>query len=437
MSSWAQRATRGRFFYGWLVVGVAGYGTFWGSGISSDTLAVLLKPFTEELGVTRTSAVLGVTLAAIVGGIASPLLGPVVDRIGARLPLAVSAVIAGGTLLLLSHVQELWQFMLLFGIVLGACRPGIQQIAPAVAVSNWFVRRRGRAVAIMSIGQPLSKVVLVPMVQLIVSAAHWRAAWSVMGATMWATLVIPALLVIRRRPEDMGLLPDGDTEVRTAGEPAAGGAQGDARAAVTEINWDTKAAMKTSAFWLITFGFTFISLAVSGLFLHMFAYFTDQGVPDGQAAGAIAVFGTSIVTSRLAIWIIVLDRLPIRRSLIVWGVVITGAIGTMLLVQNTVTAYFAAISFGVGMGGNAPLSRLVWPEYYGRRSVGAITGVVQIFQAPTSAMGPLVASLAYDLTGSYQIALWLFTAGSVLGLLMLVLAQKPRHPSEQLAAVAG
>ena len=160
-------------------------------------------------------------------------------------------------------------------------------------------------------------------------------------------------------------------------------------------------------------------------------------MPDGQAAGAIAVFGASIVTSRLAIWIFVLDRLPIRRSLIVWGVVITGAIGTMLLVQNTVTAYFAAISFGVGMGGNAPLSRLVWPEYYGRRSVGAITGVVQIFQAPTSAMGPLVASLAYDLTGSYHIALWLFTAGSVLGLLMLVLAQKPRHPSEQLAAVAG
>ncbi|MEK7216171.1 MAG: MFS transporter, partial [Chloroflexota bacterium] len=144
MTPLAQRLTGGRFFYGWILVGVCGVSTFWGSGVTSDSFGVLLKPFSDELGIHRTEAVLGITIAAISGGFVSPILGPLLDRYGARLPLALSGAIAGLALILLSQIHAYWQFLLLFGVVLGACRPGIQMVAPGVVIANWFVRKRGR-----------------------------------------------------------------------------------------------------------------------------------------------------------------------------------------------------------------------------------------------------------------------------------------------------
>ncbi len=420
MATLAQRLTGGRFFYGWILVGVCGVSAFWGSGVTSDSFGVLLKPFSDELGINRTEAVMGITIAAISGGFVSPVLGPLVDRYGARFSMAISGAVAGVALILLSRIDAYWQFLLLFGVVLGACRPGIQMVAPGVVISNWFVRKRGRAITYTFIGQPLSKVILVPLVQAILTTAGWRAAWFALGIGIWLTQVGPALLTIRRRPEDMGLLVDGGPETGPIDPTARPHRSPDA-----EVSWTLGQAVRNPTLWLLTLAFSFSSISISSLFIHMFPYFTDQGVSTGEAAGAVGAFGMAIVVSRIFLWGIVLDRLAVRRALIVWGTAITTATLTMLLVHDTPTAYFAALCFGSAMGGAAPLGRLVWPEYYGRRAVGAIFGVVGTVEAVAAAGGPLIASVVFDLTGSYQTALQLYALGGAIGVLLFWLAKKP------------
>lgn len=433
MASFARRLTGDRFYYGWLLVAVCGVSTFWGSGVTSDSFGIMLKPFTADLGIQRTEAVFGITVAAVTGGLISPLVGVLVDRHGARFPMAISGAAAGAALMLLSQVQEYWQFLVLFGVVLGCSRPGIQLVAPGVVISNWFIRKRGRAITYTFIGQPLSKVILVPIVQAIVASAGWRAAWFALGAGVWVTQVGPVLLAVRRRPEDLGLLPDGAASPVAAA--AAGG--GDAAPPTPEVSWPAREAFKTPTLWLLTMAFSFAGIAISSMFIHMFPYFTDQGVSPGDAAGAVGAFGMAIVLSRIFVWGSVLDRMPIRLALVVWGSAITGATLSMLLVHDVPTAYFAGIAFGCAMGGAAPLGRLVWPDYFGRGSVGAIFGVVGLVESAASAGGPLVASVVFDITGSYQTALQLYGLGGAIGVALFALARKPvRRPAAPLLAAS-
>ena len=429
MGSPTERPGRG-LYYGWLIVLVGGVSAFWASGIGSDSFAVLLKPFAEDLRISRTTAVFGATVGAVAAGVLAPLVGPVVDKRGARWPMVVSAAAAGAALVGLSKMRHVWHFLLLFGVVLGGTRPGMQTISPSTAVINWFIRKRGRAITLLYVGQPLSKVIIVPLTQWITGSFGWRAAWLVLGVGVWATVLLPAALIVRRRPEDMGLLPDGDAP-EGRGEPsaAATGGPDTHHEAVREVNWKARDALRTPAFWQLALAFAAFDVAISGLFIHMFPYFTDQGISPGVAAGALGTFGVAIISSRLLFWMFLLDRLTIRYNLILWGLVITGAVGSMTLVQDAPSAYGAAAFFGFAMGGSAPLSRLVWPQYYGRMAVGTISGVSQFFRSATAAAGPLVASFTYDVTGSYLGALRLFSVCCVVGVAMLVVARQP-HPPE-------
>ena len=422
--------TKDWIFYGWYIVVVAALGSFWGSGVSTHTFGVILKPLTETLSIPRTVGVLGVTVASVVGGILSPLVGRIVDRRGARLPMVVSAAITGAALLALSRTEHVWQYFLLFGIVLGIARPGLMSVGPNTAVVNWFIRKRGRAVSFRAVGAPVGAIVLVPLTQWIVGSYGWRTAWFVLGAGIWLTLLVPTALIMRRWPEDMGLLPDGDPPPAEVERPA--GAPRPARDQ-QEVNWEARDAFKTRAFWLLVVAFELMGLAISGLFIHIFPYFTDRGISPAAASGAVGTFGFAIIASRLLLWSFLLERLRIRYTLMLWGSIMAAAVVNMMLVETTVSAYGAAVFFGIAMGGTAPLSTLVWPQYYGRTAVGTINGVAHLLSTVSNSAGPLMASLAYDTTGSYRGALSFFAAACALAVAVFFLARQPAPPAHYAA----
>ncbi|MEK7217063.1 MAG: MFS transporter, partial [Chloroflexota bacterium] len=252
----------------------------------------------------------------------------------------------------------------------------------------------------------------------------WRTAWMVLGAGVLLLLMIPAGLFMRGSPESVGLLPDGDLPETAPGAPAVRYAP----SRHAEFEWGTKEAIRTQTFWMLSLAFAVIGMVPTILSVHMFPYFTDQGLNPATAAAAAGSFGVSVIISRLLVWGFLLERVPIQYTLMLWGTLMTLAISVMLLVNSTVLALAAASCFGIAMGGSAPLGTLAWARYYGRRSLGSITGVASLISIINDIAGPLMPSLVFDLTGSYHGAFVGTAIGCLAGVAMFAIAGPPRPP---------
>ena len=369
---------------------------------------------------------LGVTIASLTAAVASPPIGMFVDRSGPRLLMVLAAAMTGGTLIALSQVHEVWLFLLLFGGVLGLARPVLQAVGAQTTVAKWFIRRRGRAVTFSTLGLPLSAVVIIPFTQWMVEGFGWRAAWSVLGAGVLMMLMLPAGLFMRGRPEDLGLRPDGDPAESVTG-PVVPGPHPASRPQHQEFDWSPKEAFRTRAFWMLSIGFAIIGIVPTILNIHMFPHFTDQGIAPATAAAANGSYGFWVMGSRIFFWGFALERLPIRRALVIWAALLTTAISFMILVNNALLAFAAAACFGLAMGGSAPLGTLTWARYFGRNSLGTITGVANLVGIVNDVVGPIMPSLVYDFTGNYRGAFAATALACLLAIGIFALAGAPRE----------
>src|SRR5688500_7881733 len=243
----------GRGLYrGWWIVLTAFLTQFASSGASGWVFGVLLLSMQEDLDTSR-SAIVGVLVfERLVGGFAGAVLGPYIDRHGTRLLTSLSAVVAGLCLFGLAAVQEAWQPYVLWAIF-GLTLPGLSTVAPVAAISSWFVQQRTRAIVTYTFGGAMAGLVLAPVMAVIADVSGWRTVWLVMGAVFLAIAPL-AWTVIRRTPEEVGLLPDGlSTEV-------AGPAPSLDVSAEDGSDWTVGEALRSRAFWLLTAGFTLTML---------------------------------------------------------------------------------------------------------------------------------------------------------------------------------
>ena len=419
-------------FYGWYIVGVGFLSFFVGIGATIDALALLVKPMCESLAWTRTSIMGAVTLSSVVTALASPLVGRIIDRCGARILMTAGAVACGGLLIAISGVNHTWQFYLLFGVGIGMARPCFSLVAPSIVVSNWFVVKRGRALALSTMGTSLSAILLLPFTQYVITARNWRAAWIMLGLVTWVLLVVPAAIFIRRRPEDMGLLPDGidDLAAGNGSEMYSQENRPNGEAAKREVNWSAKEAMRTNLFWFILASMLFTSLPLMGVWLNASAGFTDRGVSPGQAAIALGSVGLSSGPSRL-VWGLLAEKLHIRNCIIITNIGLCAAVLFVLSADTFPRALISILIFGAFAGGAVIFRAMVWPEYFGRLALGAIQGYAELFRVIGGAMGPLFAGIIYDATGSYTYAYITFAGACVLAAVFMYFARpSPVHAGE-------
>ena len=276
-----------RLYYGWVIVAVIGLGGFTQSAESYPVLGVLLKPMTEEFGWTRTDFAGSTMLGTLMGGLLALKVGPMIDRLGARWTLTASFAVLGSTLVLLALIQTLWQFYFL-QIVGRALTMGVLALALGVVVPKWFVDKRGRAVAFGGLGQRIGNAVTPLYVQHLVSQGSWRQATAVAGILMWVVSMVPIAIFLRRRPEDMGLLPDGaDPEEARKREEAV--AAGTVSAPREETSMTREQALRHPSFYFLVVAFSLVFVAAPALNLHMLPYMTDQGITEGYAVLAVAL----------------------------------------------------------------------------------------------------------------------------------------------------
>ncbi len=220
-------AKTSKLYYGWYIVGVGILVNIAGTFAFSSTLSIFLKPITEELGVSRGAFSLIRTFEIGVAAMIVPLLGPWIDRHGGRGVLVLGVLMEGAGLMLSSLVQSFWQFVLVRCSLVIAGEALLGSLVINVTIAQWFVRKRGRAMGIANLGTGVAKLSIPLVAASLFVLIGWRSTWAVFGIIAPLLVVAPALIFVRRRPEDMGLRPDGEPPSQTidqssvAGEPSS------------------------------------------------------------------------------------------------------------------------------------------------------------------------------------------------------------------------
>ena len=368
------------------------------AGISGYGLSFFIVPMSEELGISRTEfsaiAVFRVALLPVL-----PLLGLLVDRKhGPRVLITVGSIISGFVLMSTSMVQELWQFYLLYGVIFGLAMfsMGGQLVGPAV-ISKWFIRKRGRAMAIGTMGISTGGFIIAPMAGWFVGEFGWRTAWVLLGIFLILAITPMAALFMRRQPEDLGLLPDGD-----APRDAAGGGAGSRGPASEEYPWTLRQALRTRALWIMIGVQSLGSMGLMPVIFHQVAYVQDK---DFSFATATAVATTVAFFAIVAkpIWGFVAEYIHVRWVIPMCVIPAGVSLFALIVAENLFMLYVYAVFHGLTMGGWPTIANVAWASYFGRQHQGAIRGFVTPIGNITGAASPLLGGFIWDRYGTYDL----------------------------------
>ena len=419
-----------RFFYGWVVVIVAAMGSFSASTETFPVLSIFLRPITSEFGWTVTEFTGAISLGGLIGSGVALATGPVVDRFGPRWALTFAYTLIGVTFVLMYFMTELWHLYAL-QIFARSMNTGVLAVASAVIVPNWFIVKRGRATAYAGLGFPAGASLIPLLIAFITGLYGWREASLGAGIMILIVSSVPTALLLRRRPEDMGLLPDGELPRSAADAPAH-----DLRVADYSLRLG-QAARHPALYLLITavmlwwFGRTGVMLhAVPFLTDALAGPMTDTNVPHPVAVWALAVH--SVVGALGAVIAGYLrDRISVRYLIAADFLMNAVAFIMLLAVDTALLAMAWGVFYGLAQGASVTLQRLAFADYFGRRHLGSIEGVARAFTNITQAAGPLAAALAFDITKSYNNIFVVFVVTNILAAALAVVAKPPPPPPEE------
>jgi MFS family permease len=400
----------------------------------NPVIGAFIKPMTQEFGWSRSAFVGAQSLGTMLGGIVAIGIGPLLDRFGARWIMFTGFLLLGGALISLSAVGTLWQFYILTAVARIAVGAMIG-LSIGVLVPQWFVRKRGRAVAMSNLGVRFGVAFNPVFAQSIISGFGWRAAIISLGLYTWALTLLPTSLLIRRRPEDLGLLPDGDPPEAIAKNGQKDNAANSKRKPVNERSWTVKDALRSRTFYLLMASFSLVFFVSTGINLHLLAFMNDRGISPGMAVIVLTTWSSIGVIGTLFSGFMA-ERISIRNmAIFVYGFL---ALGVFVLsqVHSLPMAFAFAVVHGVVWGANNNLQVLLFSDYFGRHSLGAIRGITSPVQTGASALGPLASAAAFDSTGSYTLIFIVFAGLLLMSAALMFLAQPPQRAAANQAARA-
>jgi MFS family permease len=410
----------GRLFYGWWIVIIGCIQDAVKGGTFNTGFTLYFLPVLNEMHLSRAATSLPFSLAKLESALEGPLVGYLIDRFDVRVMLVVGTTLAGLGFILLSFTSSYLLFVLVFiGPLSIGFQAGFNQ-ATIATVNHWFRRKRGLAMSIVQTGQAIGGFLIFPLVALAVLKLGWRIAAFLSGVVV--LMLLPLVLLIRRSPESMGLLPDG--ERRPAPEPAAG----PDRRAVRHHEFTAGEALRTPTFWLLATFHGLRNIPYSGVSVHLVPLLVWKGLDQPTAAFFVGLTALSTVVVRpLTGW---LGDTHSKQRIGAAGVLL-GALGLLALLSSDgalAPLFVFAVLFAFGDGINSVTWALVG-DCFGRSHFASIRGWISMFQSFASMPAAVFTGFIYDRTESYTYAVLAFIACySVAGLLLWWLPP-PRRPA--------
>ena len=409
---------KGSIFYGWKMVAVVSFlisvmslGVFQGVG----TYMVALE---RQFGWSRTALSGAFAFSRVQGAAIGPIEGFLIDRFGSRRMIFIGFSIMGCGFIYLSTVEQVWQFYLAFIILtLGSGLGG--WLASITIVNNWFIRKRSIAMSSAMSGIHIAGL-LVSVLAVVIDTVGFHKA--TLGIGVFVLLFcLPATKFIRNRPEDHGLLPDGDPP-----RPASTGSRAES-AGFEEPEFTARQALRTRAFWIISFVHLSSSVAIVSLALHLVPKLTDMGM-SLSAAGIVVLTYTAVALPTQTMAGYLADRTSKPAAIFVFIAFQTVGITVIAFADNVAMVYVFAVFYGIGFGGRVPLLTAIRGDYFGRKSFATIMGLSQLPNNIGMMVAPLFAGYMFDTRGSYLIPFLVFAGLTALGGVAIWFADRPTMP---------
>jgi MFS family permease len=399
-------------FYGWYIVAASIATNFLLSVAFFQGFQAFFLPILNEFGWSRAFVSGALALRQMEAGIMTPLLGFLVDRLGPRRVIASGIGIAGLGLVSLSFINSELTFYLAFFVAATGMSGASHGVAWPTVVANWFRRKRGRALGLTFLGPVFGGPLLV-FVVLLEETLGWRRALLALGVVVWL-VGLPLAMVARSRPEDYGMLPDGDTPAPQVAS-ANTGAPGSARPPTgNDGGMNLREALRSRTFWLVSLITAVQGLGVIGVNTHLLPFLQDVGFDaKAGALGVGLVFFLSGV-GRVGAGVLA-DYIDARKVLAGIMLVQAFAYGYMLVMGPTLLdmALFA-FCYGAGFGSFIPLRPLMVRAIFGSRAFSSINGLIQGLSILPGVVGPVVMGALFDSLGTYAPALVVFAVLDVL-----------------------
>jgi len=416
-----------RVFYGWWVVSASAAIIFLTGGTFYYGFSALVKPLQDQFGWSRALISGAFSLRTEVGGLASPVVGYLVDRIGARRLLLAGSVLVGAGFILLSRVESVWAFYVAVMIIaVGTSATGGSVALTAAA--HWFERQRGRAMAVLTAGAGSSGVMVVVLATLI-EAFDWREALLIMGLAQWV-VCIPLSLLVRHRPQEMGLLPDGEPslfrpETGRAAALAEANGVADGLVHVQDSGLTIGQALRTRTFWLLSLAMSLAGFGSTAIIVHQVVYVTEAtGLSDEEAAVVAMMMPMVSLVGRLGFgW---LADYRDKRQVLAASYALLG-LGILLLAaaQEPWQLLFFLLVFSPGWGGSIAVRPAFQAEYFGLRAFGALQGLAFTVSTVGSVAGPIFAGWVHDNSDTYRHAFVVLALATLAAAPVILMVGRP------------
>ncbi len=396
-----------RVFYGWYIVGAMFVALMVGSGLTFWSHTVYIPPLEREFGWSRAEVASAFSVGVVVAGITAPFAGRVIDRVGARRSVAIGSVAMLGTFLLLARVQALWQFLAVFGLQ-SFVTTWVFFLPFQWTLAQWFVRRRGLALGIATAGFGLGGSIFLPLVAFFIDRWGWRASYQISGVIVLATFLPLALFLLRDRPQDMGLYPDGEV-----GPPAPGTDLGE-----SGQRWTLGELVRSRQFWLLGLAqMTFFGALIS-FGLHSVPFLTSEGHSTTFAAGVLAV--TSLIRTPARVvagW--ALDRVKSLTGVASAMAALHAGCMLLLIVSTDLPALVIfALLWATGGAFGPLIFSLVTARTFGSASFASASGALLAAETAGTVILPPLGGLLYDRQGNYDVALLVYAGSFMLAAAM-------------------
>ncbi len=398
------KQTSGKVFHGWWVVLGAGVGLSLSYGpIIVTTFGVFLKPLSQEFGWSRAEVSLAFSLSILAMTGVGPLIGRLVDRLGARRVIVLLVLIFGLGVISFDFLSaSLWHFYAIY-LVIGVAGSGTTPVPYSQVIARWFDKKRGLALGLAMAGIQLGAFLTPPLAQALITAVGWRQAYVLLGLLAIGGTIPVVGLVLKETPQVMGLLPDGETVARAGTTKQSG----------RESGMNGSEAWHTGTFWLMVGAFFLLSVSFHGIVIHFVPMLTDRGVTAQSAAFAASLGAVGALLGGVGAGYL-LDRFfaPYVAVYFLCG----AALGTFLLWSGAGggLAVVAMVLWGLAMGAELDIMAYMVSRYFGLRAFGEIYSYAFAAFTLGGVIGPLLMGVSFDSTGSYSLVLGGFVVATLM-----------------------
>lgn len=403
-------AARG-IYYGWIMLGAVSFTEMVSWGILFYAFTVFVKPMQAALGWSTAELSGAFSLALLCSGATALLIGGLFDRHGTRWLMTGGSCLASLLLLAWANVTNLTLFYLIW-IGLGIAMAATLYDPAFALVATWFYRFRARALTILTFVAGFASVIFVPLAQWLVQVQGWCAALVTLALLLALLTILPHALLLRRRPRDLGLAPDGLALSETSFSPAS---------APAERSLSARTALRGTTFWWITIAFALVMLVSGAVTVHLVPYLIDRGYSAAFAASVVGLIGIMALPGRL-LFAPLCERYSRRLVIALLFLLQTISLPVLLLLPGLVGVFAFVALFGASFGAITPARAALVADHYGSTHYARINSVLGLFVTGSRAIAPVGAGILYDLLGTYPPIFWLLAGISLLavGAILLV-----------------